>query len=237
MTKISFDAGHGYKTTGKRVPDGSMREWEFNDAVVKLCMTSLSKYKAMNLLRVDDPTGRVDVPLKDRTDRINSWNSDAHVSVHANGFGLSGWNSVRGIETYVYTSKPKGSLSLATKVQANLIKETGGKDRSVKAANFHMLRESHMTAILVECGFMTNRDDAALLKSHAYRIKCAKAIVDGLVSEYGLTPIPVPKKKVAPSGTFYRVVTGSFNDQANAEARMAELERKGFASFLDVYKK
>ena len=35
-----------------------------------------------------------------------------------------------------------------------------------------------MTSILVECGFMTNKEEAKLLKSESYRLKCARAIID-----------------------------------------------------------
>ena len=45
-----------------------------------------------------------------------------------------------------------------------------------------------MPAILVECGFMTNREECELLKSDAYRRKCAEAIVAGIVEVYGLRP-------------------------------------------------
>jgi hypothetical protein len=53
---------------------------------------------------------------------------------------------------------------------------------------------------LVECGFMDNRQEAALLKSDEYRRKCAKAIVVGLVETYGLrrkavSPPPVQAKE------------------------------------------
>jgi hypothetical protein len=61
-------------------------------------------------------------------------------------------------------------------------------------ANFHVLRETRMPAILVECGFMTNREEYGLLKSDAYRRKCAEAIVIGIVEVYGLK-----KKDLAPA--------------------------------------
>lgn len=49
-----------------------------------------------------------------------------------------------------------------------------------------MVRETKAPAILVECGFMDNREEAALLKTDTYRRKCAEAIVAGIVSTYGL---------------------------------------------------
>src|SRR5690606_11830869 len=131
-----------------------------------------------------------DVPLKERTDRANAWKADLFVSIHANAAG-DGWSSAQGIETYVYVSRPAPAVALANAVQRQLVRATGRPDRGVKSANFHVLRETKMTAILVECGFMTNREECELLKSDAYRRKCAEAIVAGIVETHGLRKKPV----------------------------------------------
>src|SRR5690606_16698811 len=93
------------------------------------------------------------------------------------------WHTGGGIETYVYTTKPKEALELANKVQNELIKATGLRNRGVKSADFHVLRESNMTAILTECGFYDNKEELALLKKDSYRRKCADAICKGIRSE------------------------------------------------------
>lgn len=185
MVRISWSAGHGYNTPGKRTPDG-MREWEFNSAVVGEAIKLLGKYKDVVQLRLDDPTGQNDVPLQERSNRSNRWNADVHIDVHANAFGNGGWNEVQGIETFVYTTRPPRDVTLATNVQRRLIANTKRPDRGVKAENFHMLREASAVSILVECGFMTNREEAALLKSAAYRKLCAQSIIEGLVETYNL---------------------------------------------------
>jgi N-acetylmuramoyl-L-alanine amidase len=197
MLKIVLDAGHGPDTPGKRTPDG-MREYEFNSSVAKYVRELLLDYQDVAVKFVHSDSR--DVPLDERADAANSWNADAYVSIHANAFGSGGWNSANGIETYVHTSKPKEALSLAQKIQKNLIKNTGLSNRGVKAANFQVLRETAMTAILVECGFMTNREEAALLKTNAYRKNCARAIVGGLVEQFGL------KKKPKPQDYIHRLI-------------------------------
>ncbi|MDX8359837.1 N-acetylmuramoyl-L-alanine amidase [Cytobacillus sp. IB215316] len=188
--KIIFDAGHGYFTPGKRIPDGSMREWEFNSKVCEYAKELLMGYAGVIVKFTHDITGKFDVPLKDRTDIANKWGADVLVSVHANAAG-NGWHSGEGVETYVDSSKPKDAYDLAVKVQNQLLRETGRRNRGVKTADFHMLRESNMTAILPECGFMTNKEEAALLKADSYRRKCAQAIVNGLVEHYQLRKIVV----------------------------------------------
>jgi N-acetylmuramoyl-L-alanine amidase len=125
MFKISLDAGHGGfgVTPGKRVPDGSMYEWDFNGKVVSFMQQELAFYENVAVLRVDDPTGKTDVPLKTRTDRVNGWGSNVHVSVHANASG-DGWSTAHGIETFVYRMAGEQYM-LAQKVQASLIASTG----------------------------------------------------------------------------------------------------------------
>ncbi len=183
--KVAIDAGHGPETPGKRTPDGSMREYHFNSAVARYVADELLHgYEDVEILLTHDDSR--DVPLQERTDRANAWGADVFISIHANAYGAGGWNDAKGIETFVYKTRPASALKLAEAVHRNLILATGRRDRGVKPADFHVLRETRMTAILVECGFMTNQEEAALLKTDTYRRKCAAAIVAGIVEVYGL---------------------------------------------------
>ena len=62
------------------------------------------------------------------------------------------------------------------------------KDRGIKESgnSLGILRETKMSAVLVECGFMTNPQEAELLKSDAYRKKVAKAICRGVCLHFGV---------------------------------------------------
>jgi N-acetylmuramoyl-L-alanine amidase len=184
--RIILDAGHGYNTPGKRTPDG-MREWEFNHAVAEYTKAILNGYQSLEVLFAHDPTGKVDISLSKRTDYANKILADVYVSIHANAYG-SGWNTAKGVETFVHTSKPKVATNLANLVQKKLIEHTQRPSRGVKTANFYVLRVTNMPSILIECGFMTNKEEAALLKSESYRQKCAKAIADSLIEFYNLKP-------------------------------------------------
>jgi N-acetylmuramoyl-L-alanine amidase len=184
---IVIDAGHGPNTPGKRTPDGSMKEYEFNSAVANYLRDELAKYE--NVRTHFTHSDREDVPLKRRTDEANRLGADLFVSIHANAVGAD-WSSAEGIETYVYKTRPREAVALAEKVQAQLIASTGRKNRGVKTADFHVLRETKMTAILVECGFMTHREEAALLKSDEYRRKVAAAIARAIAEQYGLKRKP-----------------------------------------------
>jgi len=163
-----------------------MREWSFNSVVASRIVNELKGYIGVDTIRVDDMTGAVDVSLQDRTDKANKWGADAYISIHANAYGTGGWNNTSGIETFTYPTASRESFVLAKLVQDELVKATKRNDRGIKTANFAVLRETSMPAILVECGFMTNKEEATLLKSDSYRKTCASAIVKGLADMYGL---------------------------------------------------
>lgn len=222
--KIVLDAGHGYSTPGKRTPDG-MREYEFNREVAKYARQELLRYQDAEVLFTHEDER--DVPLKERTDRANSWGAQAFVSIHANAFGNGGWNMAQGIETYFPVTTSPNSNRLASLVHRSLIQATARKDRGIKSADFHVLRETNMAAILCECGFMTNPEEAQLLKSTNYRQTCALAIAKGLVEYFNLT-----LKIMSVTIRLYKVQVGAFQMKKNADSLAAQLNKSGFPAFV-----
>ncbi len=177
MTLIILDAGHGPNTPGKRTPDGKLREYQFNSVVAALVGGFLTK-KGMTI-RYTHESSR-DVPLSERTALANRLRADAFVSIHANAFGY-GWTTAQGIETFIYPQASKSSGLLASAVQKALVSACQRPDRGVKKANFAVLRDTNMPAILAECGFMSNQTEATLLQSKAYQLQCARAIAFGIL--------------------------------------------------------
>ncbi|WLR53541.1 N-acetylmuramoyl-L-alanine amidase [Mesobacillus subterraneus] len=208
--KIMLDAGHSRVTPGKRSPDG-MLEFEFNSVVANYAKALLEEYLNTTVYFAHDPSGKVDIPLATRTDRANELNVDAYVSIHANAFGPGGWHDASGIETFIHPSKPKDAYELVIKIQTNLLRASGLPNRGVKTADFHVLRETDMTAVLPECGFMTNKGDLNKLKSDAYRRSVAQGIVYALADQYNLKKKPAPKlmeKKEAAAGEYPEKIQG-----------------------------
>lgn len=241
---IAIDNGHGLNTAGKRTDkfkDGTksaltgkdfMHEWEFNHATAKYLEVELKRCGFKTILVSDTEK---DTSLKARTDTANKEKVDLFVSIHANALTGKFESGAKGIETYAYKTKPKGSTAVANAVQDELVKATGLYNRGVKFADFHVLRESNMSAILVECGFMDNSTEAKLLLTDSYRKKCAVAIAKGICKHYGVKYVEeVKPQEKATEEVFYRVVTGSFKDKENAQKRMYELEKHGFKSFLEA---
>lgn len=170
--KIIVDAGHGPNTPGKRSPDGRLREFHFNSAVADELKKRLL-LDGHTVIFSHHP--EEDVPLFERTRLANRLRADLFLSIHANAAGNS-FNGAAGIETFIHPNASNFSRQTADAVQQSLVRSVKLPDRGVKREDFAVLRDTHMPAILIECGFMTNREELALLQSDHYRRRCAGAI-------------------------------------------------------------
>lgn len=246
ILELYIDAGHGPNTAGKRSPDGTLREFNFNHPTAKKLAAIMKEYEGVTTHYTYKENE--DTPLKTRTNTANALakksgaKNKAFVSIHGNASGNE-WSSAHGLETFVYTTKPAASVKMATNVQAGMVKQTGLTDRGVKTDNLHVVRESSMPAILVEGGFMTSKEEAALMKTAAFQEKIARGIADGLAKTYGLKkkagtskPAATKASTSAPakssSKNLYRVQVGAFADKKNAQGLADELKKKGYAAII-----
>jgi N-acetylmuramoyl-L-alanine amidase len=218
--KIMLDAGHGYSTPGKRSFNG-MREYEFTRKVAAFAKELLESFQNVSVYFAH--SDERDVPLQERTDSANRLHVNAFVSIHGNANGTD-WNAANGMETFVYVTKPKEAWELAQKIQTHLVERTGLRNRGVKTADFHVLRETNMTAVLAECGFYTNKNEEALMKTDAFQKTCAEAIVQGISEQFNLV------KNLA-AQTLFKVQAGAFSDKKNADELVLLIKAKGFNAF------
>ena len=71
------------------------------------------------------------------------------------------------------------SLGIASFIQSNFV-SLKRVDRKVKQANFLVLRETVMPSVLIELGFLTNKNEGKFLNTRSGQIKMAKAIADAI---------------------------------------------------------
>jgi len=192
--KLAIDAGHAFNTAGKRTPDGE-REWTFNNKVALALTEEINKYEGVQVIRLDDPTGNYDVPLLNRTNKANTEKADLLVSIHHNAFqGV--WGTHGGTETIIwngtYGSKST-TKSFATLVLNKILPAYGLRSRGVKEANLHMLRESNMTAVTIEGGFMDSTTDIVKLRDDNVLKNVGIAIAKAVAEFKGLKLKEVPK--------------------------------------------
>lgn len=94
---------------------------------------------------------------------------------------------------------------MARKIQPSIVTAIGLRDRGIKTANFHMLRESNMPAILIEGGFMDSTIDIKKMRNDVVMENTGKALADAIASHFGLV-----KKDDDGSGQGYvEIVTDS----------------------------
>ncbi|MBR6613154.1 MAG: N-acetylmuramoyl-L-alanine amidase [Clostridia bacterium] len=182
--KVCIDAGHGKSTSGKRSPDGKLKEYEFNRDVAKRIKTILEAHGVDVTLTC---TGDTDVSLTQRAKTANNAKVDCFVSIHANAHGNGvTWTTAQGWEIYVCAKGGKAE-KLAKAIQKHSIPELGLKDRGIKEANYTVLTQTSMPAVLVEHGFFTNKEECEKLKSDSFRQKCAEADAKGILEYLGIT--------------------------------------------------
>lgn len=178
MIKVAYDAGHGLQTPGKRTPDNE-REWNFNDIVARAFAKELSLYDGVTTKRFDDPTGKTDVPLKTRTDGANNWDADYFISFHHNA-NTGQWGTWTGVETFTYSYPKIESVQLAMALHPAVVKAYGLRDRSIKKADLHIVRETKMPAILIEGGFMDSTIDIKKLRDNTVLENAGRSVAQAL---------------------------------------------------------
>lgn len=170
---IVIDAGHGGKDPG--AVNGKMYEKTAALAIAKKVGKKLQE-KGYNVKYTR--TKDVYFSLGERCRMSNNWDADIFVSIHLNAATNK---SASGIETWRYGSVGSQTKKLADNVQTELIAATGWKDRGVKTSNtLYVLKHTKASAVLVECGFLSNDKEAKKLFTEKYQEKLASAIANGV---------------------------------------------------------
>jgi MYXO-CTERM domain-containing protein len=138
----------------------------------------------------------VAVGLSARAAYANAQGADRFMSIHSNAFADP---SAHGTETFSYTEGGQ-SAPLRNLVQDEMIKAWGLTNRGNKTANFAVLRETSMPAVLHELAFITNTTDVLKLASATERQKAAEAHLKAIQRHYGLAPY-LPKSGSTPPPT------------------------------------
>lgn len=115
--------------------------------------------------------------LLHRIDMINNSDADLFISIHMNKMVNT---SYYGAQTFYYPKNADNKL-LAESIQANL-KETLNTKREAKSINsLFLFRKVNKPGVLVEAGFISNFEEAKLLKQPTYQDKVAYTIYIGII--------------------------------------------------------
>ncbi|MFW5802721.1 MAG: N-acetylmuramoyl-L-alanine amidase family protein [Verrucomicrobiota bacterium] len=192
VQRIVLDPGHGGKDSG-----AEGKRSEEKDIVLALARRTQSHLQKHGYEVLMTRSGDQFISLLNRSEIANRANADLFVSLHINAVDNA---SVRGIETFVLT--PSGatstygskrtstsangddfihhSMRLGYEIQRQLVAATRAKDRGIRRANFAVLRKTKAPAVLIEAGFITNRQEERRLNSADHQERMAAAITEGI---------------------------------------------------------
>lgn len=175
---ILIDPGHGGNDKGTIANDKITCEKDITLKVGALVAQKLTKQKDVQVIisRNEDKY----VSLADRAKLANEQGVDALVSIHLNG--QTGGTDAFGLETYYTKEKNDGSYELAKQIQETITSYIDVRDRGVKPERFQVLLQSKMPAVLIECGFLSNDEEAKKLKYEAYQESLAEGIAQGILT-------------------------------------------------------
>jgi N-acetylmuramoyl-L-alanine amidase len=176
FSTVVVDAGHGGKDSGAFRRSGPPEKLVALDVAQRLT----SKLRESQLKTVMTRSSDVFVELDDRVRIENAQKNAVFVSIHFNDSRRRG---IRGFETYYHSS---ASFDLASRIQEKLMSIPHSANGGVHTANFRVLRNATCPAVLVECGYLSNRNEGNLARDSEYRELLADRIAEAIVEQrYG----------------------------------------------------
>lgn len=186
--RIVIDPGHGGFDSGMVGASGAS-EKELNLIYAKKLSALLEAegYEAVLTRETEDGLYDEDASSKKAQDmerrvaRIAEENPILTVSIHQNSYPDD--SSVKGPQVFYYEQSAEGE-KLAAAIQECLNTELAIERPRVQKGNttYYILKRSVSTTVIVECGFLTNPEEEALLQEEAYQDRVAQAICDGILA-------------------------------------------------------
>lgn len=193
---VVIDAGHGGKDPGKVGVNGAL-EKEIN-LQIALRLKSLLEQNdvAVVLTREEDKdlaseqaASRKNEDLRARAALIADTKPVAMISIHQNSYPEE---EVDGAQVFYYTGSDSGKM-LGNIIQNSLKSEIDDGNHRVAKANkeYYLLKKAACPAVIIECGFLSNPAEAALLMTEEYQEELAFAIHLGIMEYINTVPAEV----------------------------------------------
>ena len=177
--KVVLDPGHGVETAGKRSPDGTYLEHEFNLDMAIRVKAQLERHGVSVILT---RTTTHDTDLADRVSVSNSVNPDLFVSLHSNASGDgTSWTSPNGYGIYTSSAGDTAGRNKAAKAILARAKDAGIPlwGGGLHHDRLYVLVNTVAPAVLIEHGFHTNKAETEKLKTPEYRAELAQVDAKG----------------------------------------------------------
>ncbi|NLK07470.1 MAG: cell wall hydrolase [Firmicutes bacterium] len=186
---IVIDPGHGGYDPGAVSIYGALEKDIVLDIAqhLKVFLNQASVFTILTREADDSADSSADVlltrkrqDLLERVDLANQAKADLFISIHCNSFPQSIWS---GAQVFYYPGREESKL-LATAIQTELVARLGPNRRKANAGDYRVIKDTHMPAVVVEVGFLSNPKEAKLLAEPDYQIRVAEAIYHGILRYY-----------------------------------------------------
>ena len=164
--KIYIDQGHNPQNPNAGAEGNGLRE---QDIVYPIGIELAQRLNANPAFeaRLSRPTPTTQIgtsnssSLRLRVEDANAWGADYFISLHTNAAEA---RAATGSEGFAF-SAPSAAYSLGDDILRSMTALTGLRNRGMKVrTNLYVLRKTVMPAVLIELGFITNPNDAALMR-------------------------------------------------------------------------
>lgn len=172
---VVIDAGHGGKDPGATSVLGFYEKSINLSVALEVAWLLEQRGLRVKMTRTADYF----VELEDRAAIANDLDADLFVSLHSDSFPKS---TRRGFTVYIARSASSSSRRAASAI-ARSMSGTGLNSFGVQTAGYHVLTGTRGPAVLVEMGYLSNRREAAMLRSSSFQNRLAQAVADG-ISDY-----------------------------------------------------
>ena len=115
--------------------------------------------------------------MKNRVALVNKSKPGIAVSIHQNSYSDA---SVHGSQVFYYSHSTEGKEAAAIMQEALLLADPENTRKEKANDTYYFLKRTEVPTIIVECGFLSNPEEAALLSEKEYQEKMAEAIVSGI---------------------------------------------------------
>lgn len=178
--KVIIDCGHGGADPGK-VGINQALEKDINLSIGKKVKALLEPHDVQIVMTREDEgrTGQSQVEdIKNRVELINEEKPDLAVSIHQNSYP---GESIHGAQVFYHTQSKAGKVAAET-MQKTLLQIDAENKRQAKGNDtYYLLKKTKVPLIIVECGFLSNQEEAGKLVTEEYQEKVAQAVCDGVL--------------------------------------------------------
>jgi N-acetylmuramoyl-L-alanine amidase len=189
--RVVIDPGHilcrpdgTYPMQGKqspKVPPG-IYEGEFNRRVALIVQDILRTHGATVVLTTPE-IAEENVSLESRVDLAEDIDADYFVSIQANAHAKPGWSKPHGYVLFASSGGKQLARDIVKSFRDNL-PQSLARYRGVPqpAGGYFVLRkQNHRSAVLIECGFMTNKVESIFMSSAKGQEQYGVAIAEGII--------------------------------------------------------